>query len=91
MRNAQTLQSQSINNPQDPETGIFGNVSLKNKHQGEECVIFNRANKKVACFVAGNYRDDEVRLGDRKVDIRLTGKGNSKLPWRRAGLLKSSR
>ena len=27
----------------------------------------------------------------RKVDIRLSGKGNSKLPWRRAGLLKSSR
>jgi len=27
----------------------------------------------------------------RKVDIRLPGKGEFKLPWRKAGLLKSSR
>ena len=29
--------------------------------------------------------------GTRKVDIRLSGKGEFKLPWRTAGFLKSSR
>ena len=27
----------------------------------------------------------DVLIGNRKVDIRLHGKGNSKLPWRKAG------